>query len=371
MPQNPLDSLLLEIFPKSNKEIWKQTASREIEGREPFDSLSWESSDEINFFPYYEYADATHLNYLKKFRHIADENSFLGPRRWWSVPQVPAGDAKKANASSLEHLANGADGIFYRLNSSPDLKILLEKIEWPYCSLFFHSSDNFFYTRNLPEYLSAIDVEPDSLTGALFWEICPKKSDVNFYLIKTPRLKSLGIIVPPASPVVEIAEALSQGVRLIEEMKETSSQVFSAIAFSISIGTNFFESIAKLKALRILWYQISQAYAIKDFQPSDLHIHAASLPWIKADYEPHGNLIKSTTASMAAIFGGCNSLTILPQDEENKTFSRVARNVSSILREESHFNKVADPVAGAYAIDIMVDAISKKAWTLFQSKLAA
>jgi methylmalonyl-CoA mutase len=372
MAENSLHSSVTESFPKSNKEIWKQAASREIEGKDPFDILSWKSSDGINFFPYYEIGDVTHLTYLKKFQLTVGEDSFSGPRRWCYASAVSSDGSKDANKISLEHLSSGADGIFFRINSLQDPNILLKKIEWPFCSLFFQSSLNDFFSAKLPEYISQHNWQPDSLTGALFWETAPKKGDVDFYLNNTAKLKSLGIVIQPASPVTEIAEALLKGVQLIEDMREpvsVSPRLFSAVAFSLPTDTRFFETIAKLKALRILWFQISQAYAIQNFQPSDLHIHVASTPWVEKEYEPHGNLIKSTHASMAAILGGCDSLTIIPQDEQSDTFSRMARNVSSILREEAHLNKVADPINGAYAVDVMTDAIARQAWLLFQSKL--
>jgi methylmalonyl-CoA mutase len=371
MPENSLHSSVNESFPKSNKEIWKQAATRETEGKDPYDILSWKSSDGINFFPYYEIGDVAHLDYLKKFRLKAGEDSFSGPRQWYCASPVFADDPKKANTISLNHLSNGADGIFYRLNSTPDLNILLQNIEWQFCALFFQSSVNDFFTRNLPDYISKNNFDKGLLTGALFWDTLPKKGDVNFYLEKAPQLKSLGIVLQPASPVIEIAQALQEGVKLIEEMKESdfiSPQLFSAVAFLLPVDTRFFETIAKLKALRILWFQVSQIYGVRNFQPADLHIHTVSLPWVDQAYEPHGNLIKSTNAAMASILGGCDSLSIIPQDEQNPTFHRIARNVSSILREESHLNKVADPVDGAYAVDMMVDTIAKQAWTLFQSK---
>jgi methylmalonyl-CoA mutase len=49
--------------------------------------------------------------------------------------------------------------------------------------------------------------------------------------------------------------------------------------------------------------------------------------------------------------------------------ARIARNVSNILREESHLNKVADPTAGSYAIDNMIDKLAIAAWTEFQHKI--
>jgi methylmalonyl-CoA mutase len=78
-------------------------------------------------------------------------------------------------------------------------------------------------------------------------------------------------------------------------------------------------------------------------------------------------MIKATTAAMAAIAGGCDSLTITPEDESHETMSRIAINVSTILREESHISKVADPTAGSYYIDSLTHQLSEKAWEKFQS----
>jgi methylmalonyl-CoA mutase len=48
---------------------------------------------------------------------------------------------------------------------------------------------------------------------------------------------------------------------------------------------------------------------------------------------------------------------------------RIALNVSHILREESHVNIVADPLAGSYFIDSLVEEFARNAWELFQNSL--
>ena len=80
-------------------------------------------------------------------------------------------------------------------------------------------------------------------------------------------------------------------------------------------------------------------------------------------------MISGSVAALAALAGGCNSLTILAEDENNMTMTRIARNVSNILREESHLNKVADPTAGAYAIENIVDQLAVAAWGEFQRNI--
>jgi methylmalonyl-CoA mutase len=100
-----------------------------------------------------------------------------------------------------------------------------------------------------------------------------------------------------------------------------------------------------------------------------LHLHVRSASWIDEKFQPHGNLLKATTAAMAAVMGGCNALTIDADDANNITMTRMARNVSSILREESHLDKVADPLAGAYAVQEMTHALAHAAWPLLQQNL--
>jgi len=371
MAENSIHSSLRESFPKPTRELWQQIASKEIEGKNPFEFLLWKGGDGINFFPYYDRQDTAQLNYLEKFRRTVGEDSFFGPNKWLNVPQLTVNDEFQSNKTALEHLSNGADGALFVLTSNSDLSKLLHQIEWSYCSLFFRTGDNNFFKEKLPEFILRNNYDLPALTGSLFWETSPKKSDVDFYLAKTKNIKSLGIVLLSSPPAQQITSALSQAVNLIEELKNENdlASLFGAIAFSVPVDQNFFESIAKLKALRLLWYQVTQAYGLKNHKPSDLHIHAQSDVWVSENFEPHGNMIKSTTAAMAAVFGGCDSLTILAQDEQNKTMSRVARNVSSVIREESHLNKVVDPLAGAYAVDKMTEEIAMKAWSLFQSAM--
>jgi methylmalonyl-CoA mutase len=369
MLENSIHSVLIQTFSKSNKEIWKQVASQEIERKDPFIELSWKSTDELVFFPYYENEDVTRLQYLKNFRFTVADNSFHGPRKWLCAPAVDATDEIYANKISLTHLTAGADGIFFTTSSNTDPIKLLSGIEWPHCAVFLHIKDGSGkFVKSLSALLPEKTSDLHSITGGLFWDTIPKKGDVEFYLRSAPNFKSLGFIIRPSTAVDEIAEALCQGVATVEKLNgdKDLSEVFNAIAFSLSVDTAFFESIAKLKALRLLWYQVAQAYQIKSYKPSNLHIHARSEVWRANKFEPHGNMIKSTTSAMASILGGCDSLTVFAEDSQNKMMDRIAKNVSTILREESQLNKVADPVAGSYAIDTMVDAIAKAAWTLFQ-----
>jgi methylmalonyl-CoA mutase len=79
-------------------------------------------------------------------------------------------------------------------------------------------------------------------------------------------------------------------------------------------------------------------------------------------------MLKATSAAMSAVLGGCDALTILPEDEDNSMMNRVSRNVSTILREESHLDKVSDAFAGAYILEDMVHAFAEEAWKEFTAQ---
>jgi methylmalonyl-CoA mutase len=51
--------------------------------------------------------------------------------------------------------------------------------------------------------------------------------------------------------------------------------------------------------------------------------------------------------------------------EPGEFSGRISRNIQIILKEESYFNRVADPAAGSYYIDSLTDALVEHAWQLF------
>ena len=85
---------------------------------------------------------------------------------------------------------------------------------------------------------------------------------------------------------------------------------------------------------------------------------------------PHTNMLRATTEAMSAISGGCDALSITTYDEtfqESDEFSRrVSRNISTILKEESYFDKVIDPSAGSYFIENLTFEIAENAFKLLQ-----
>ncbi len=349
-------------FPIPSFEEWLDIARQELEGADPLKKLSLEKGTLI-VKPYYQSSrDNSQLEFTLK----PATNPYYGARAWLNSPRVLILDEKQANELALHFLNTGADGILFEpLHANVQFDRLLHHIKPEYCSLSFlirkhvaiNTTDFFTWAAN-----SKFN---ESVSGCIFYE-APQENAIQ----TLKKYSSLGIIVHPEKNIEdEITNALQKSVDVIESMTKQGhvESFIEQVAFYVSVGSDFFLEIAKLRALRNLWYQVQGAYGVTNIKP--VHIHATSSVWNEEEFQPHGNMIKSTLCALSAILGGCDSLTIEPEDQNNEMMSRIARNVSSILREESYLSKVADPVAGSYYLDSLVVEISEKAWQKFQTKM--
>lgn len=318
---------------------WEVAAREELNGADPWEKLSYEGEG-WRISPFYNQNQINPAPLL-----TASENNFSRPRSWFNCPLVHVYDAKKANETALQYLKDGADGISFELRSEIDFQILLTDIEWRYCSLNFLAKENHqTHATALDAYISRKKINLTEIHGAFFGDFIPQN-------LLNGEFRFVGFqFAADNSPVEELINGFKKIIR---------SKATSAVAINISVDTDFFLSIAKIRASQLLWTKYLGTIGIN---PNKLFIHVYSPAWIDKNFQPHGNMLKSTYAAISAILGGCDVVTIEPEDSENKTMSRAARNVSNILREESYFSTVADPLAGSYFIEDLTNQLVESAW---------
>ncbi|MET3293051.1 UNVERIFIED_CONTAM: methylmalonyl-CoA mutase [Brevibacillus sp. OAP136] len=180
-----------------------------------------------------------------------------------------------------------------------------------------------------------------------------------------------------ASAVEELAFALATGVAYLRELDARGIEIDDAaprMCFSFSLGSQFFTEIAKLRAARMLWAKIVEAFGGNE-QAQKLLIHARTSARTKTVHDPYVNMLRGTTEAFAGVVGGADSLHVSPFDEAIRPadeFSRrIARNTQLILQNEAHLTKVADPAGGSWYIEALTDELAQKAWALFQEVEAA
>jgi methylmalonyl-CoA mutase len=163
-----------------------------------------------------------------------------------------------------------------------------------------------------------------------------------------------------------MAQQLAYILAQVNEYFNRVTNLNQPITIEVSVGTNYFFEIAKLRALRLLFNTLSKEYN----HVTDCHIIATPTKRNKTLYDYNVNMLRTTTECMSAILGGANSIANLPYDalyhKDNEFGDRIARNQLLVLKHESYFDKVNNAADGAYYIEALTEQLAEKALLLFK-----
>jgi len=172
------------------------------------------------------------------------------------------------------------------------------------------------------------------------------------------------------SAVEELAFGLAAAVEYIRELTKLdipAQASASQIQFTFALGANIFMEIAKLRAARLLWANVLEAFGIP---PIAMKIHGRSSHFNKSCLDPYTNVLRATAEGFAGAIGGVDSMHIATFDETHRSSGdlarRVARNTHWILADECLLDKISDPAAGSWYVETLTTQLATKAWELFQ-----
>ena len=173
------------------------------------------------------------------------------------------------------------------------------------------------------------------------------------------------------SEAQELAFALALAVdylRALESGGIALDRARAAISFRLVADADQFLTIAKFRALRLLWSRVEAACGLA---PKPLFVAAESAWRMLTQRDPYVNMLRATMATFAAGLAGANAVTVLPHTLAlglpDAFARRVARNTQLILLEESNLAKVADPAAGSGGIESLTKDLCEAGWSLFQA----
>ena len=170
-----------------------------------------------------------------------------------------------------------------------------------------------------------------------------------------------------ATMVQQLAYGLAHANEYLNHLDkgETSGESLE-INFNVSVGTNYFFEIAKLRALRLLYKIVASEYKINP----DCHIFVTPTKRNKTLYDYNINILRTTTECMSAILGEADTICNLPYDaiyhKDNEFGERISRNQLLVLKNESYFDKVNNPSDGAYYIESLTNQLAEKGLVLFK-----
>lgn len=177
-----------------------------------------------------------------------------------------------------------------------------------------------------------------------------------------------------ATPAQEIAFALASAFAYTKALDRAGVPVETAWRMQtlrLAVDAQPFISIAKLRAGRSLWRRLGAACGV-DSEPQ---IAASTSTRMLTKADAWTNLIRQTAAGFAALVGGadvilCGGFTDA-LGAPTPLARRMARNTLLVLTEEAHLGRVADPLAGSWAIESLTTTVVEEAWTELQRIEAA
>ncbi|RUL87295.1 methylmalonyl-CoA mutase family protein [Tautonia sociabilis] len=174
-----------------------------------------------------------------------------------------------------------------------------------------------------------------------------------------------------ATSTQDLAFAVATGLEYLRAMTAAGLDVNTAarqIAFGVSLGTQFFRAIAKLRALRLMWSKVVSECGGDPDSGRTMRLRARTSRRVLTSVDPWVNLLRNTVCCFAGAVGGADSITTAPMDAAiglSDHFSRrLARNTQIILQEESYLNRVIDPAGGSWFIESLTDRLAEEAWRI-------
>ena len=391
------EKLFSEFAPVSTEE-WMAKITADLKGV-PFEKkLVWKTGEGFNVNPFYRAED---IEGLKTTESLPGEFPYVrGTKKDndWKVRQnIEVCCFKGANEKALDLLTKGVTSLGFIIKgdevNEENIATLLEGI----CPA---SVELNFNTCNckaekligiLADYFKGKGVDAEKCYGSVNYDAFKKplvKGKENREWVEgaaavlkagqaLPNYRVLAVnafLFNNAGAYIsqELGYALAWGNELMAKLTEagfTADEVAKKIKFNFGISSNYFMEIAKFRAARWLWAEIVAAYKPACECACKMVAHAQTSEWNMTVYDAHVNLLRSQTEAMSAALAGVDSITVRPFDKIYQTpddFSeRIARNQQLLLKEECHLDKVVDPSAGSYYVEVLTNSLADVAWKLF------
>lgn len=429
-PRRP--SLLRDTFPLPSEDAWRREVERLLKGADFDKAMITTLAEGLRIRPLYTAADQREglwgdgLPGVAPFRRGAPNPA--GEAVTWLVAQeIQAADAGAFNLALLHDLERGQSAVNLRLDmagrrgldaaTAPggqvgtggtalaglgDLRRALASVDLGACPLLLQAGaatlpvaamlaglaqERGLEARQLsgawgcdPLALAAQAPAPALSAAALFDHAAVL---TRWAEARAPQLRTLAASDEPwheagADSVLSLGLLLAGAVETLREMDGRGLEPAACahrLAFHLSLDTDFFLEIARLRALRVLWSDVLAACGVAPTADTVAWIHARTGSRMLSHLDAHTNLLRGTTAAMAAACGGADSLHVTPWDALSPAPGgagrRLARNLQLILGHECRFGAVADPAGGSWYVEQLTREVGEGAWSVLQQVEAA
>ncbi|WP_452223178.1 methylmalonyl-CoA mutase subunit beta [Lacinutrix chionoecetis] len=355
---------LFNDFDSVSAKAWKQKIQVDLKGADYNDTLIWKTPEDINVKPFYHAEDFENKSFFE-----------VDSQPWLICQSVFVFDVVKSNLKAIDAINRGAESLKFIIpNKEVSIAVLLKNIDTSATPLYFELQ---FLDSDYVKQLTAISAESKiyiltdiignlAKSGNWFNNINSDHEQLDKITTFSNHTLSVDLSLyqnAGATIVQQLAYSLAHANEYLNYFENKKPMV---ITFKVSVGTNYFFEIAKLRALRVLWNTLAREYNIME----DCHIIATPTKRNKTLYDYNTNMLRTTTECMSAILGGANAVCNLAYDtiyhKDNEFGERISRNQLLIIKHESYFDAVENASDGAYYIESLTQQLSEKALTLFK-----
>ncbi|MDW5287959.1 methylmalonyl-CoA mutase family protein [Formosa sp. PL04] len=375
------NNTLFSEFSPVTKDAWLEKVNIDLKGGDFNKRLVWKNLNGIDIQPLYNTEDA--IDYLK--------NTGENAQALVNYRSIIVLSAESGNALAQKAVVEGINGLVFQINSKIAVETLLKGIDLNTITVSFVMTENvldfatdfFAYAEknvsdknNLKGYFDLGVISNYVTTGSLDSKIFETLAKVitlgsGFSNFKTVTISGTAFLDSGANQVQEVAYTLNALVYVIEELgtQDISAEtVFNSLHIQLAIGSEYFVEMSKYRALNSLVHKVADSYGVSNFK---FALTAKTSIWTKSVTDAHANMLRSTTEAMSAILGNVDGILVDAYDKEfnapSDFSSRISGNITTILREESYFGKVANPVDGSYYVEEVSTKVATKALELFKA----
>ena len=371
-------------FPIPSPADWRAEAEKALKGK-PVEGLVHLDADHLTTRPLYGRANATEAVF-------APRTTDADGRPWDLRTQVEGDDAEVVNAAVLADLEGGAASVLLSGSVLADSKPLGRALNGvalelapvgldagldgpdaanalavvakgsPRAKLMFHMDPLTAFAatggspRSIEEHISLAANTAARHAGAY--------PDATFFLAAGRAAHEAG-----GSAGQELGFAAAAAAAYLRAAVEAGLPIERALAgtvLGVSVDAEYFDSLAKVRALRLIWRSVSKAFG----HETPARIEARSSRRMLAARDPWPNLLRLTAAGFAGAVGGADAVVLdgfsRAVGRPDAFARRQARNTQLILMEEAHIGRVADPAAGSWFLDHRTRDMAEAGWAEFQ-----
>jgi len=172
-----------------------------------------------------------------------------------------------------------------------------------------------------------------------------------------------------STAVQEMAFAFANAIAYIEAVQRTGVGVDDfapRISWIFNTHNNFFEEIAKYRALRRLWARLlKERFGATDPRSMMLRTHTQTGGSTLMAQQPENNIVRAAIQALAAVIGGVQSMALSCYDEAlalpTEEAQRIALRTQQIIAHETGATDTVDPIAGSYYVEWLTNEMERRA----------